>query len=475
MRSISGLSVLLLAGSEVFALSGTVKDNKGAAVEGATVFLASDTTVRQTTNASGAFTINKSVSIRSGETAFGGAQAVSGLAFMDGRLRFTLASPARSGAIALFTGDGRRLSSTPLGPVGAGRQEASLPALEPGLYVLRLTLDDYSGIARLVHTGGKGDFLLPAADGASDALGAAPDAPAFLRKSASAAVVDTLKVRKTGFATAKSPVASYDQTGIAVVLNPDTGGVPALPPISDYSANGPFTVVEEKNVGPGSAYTIYRPEPLGANGFLHAPMIYGHGINGQVTSFANFLKNVASHGFVIIGCNVLTGGPNSAANNTAMTNGLNWILQQHTTAGSKYQGKLLVKRASSMGYSVGGTAAVDIGGHEAILTVVSIHGHISTATLRGTLLQTSGTRDNVGLPMQQQTFTNSKVQTFLGTVTNADHGYISQNNGGVQRPAIVAWLRYWIYNDAGGKNYFYGNDCVMCKAPWENPQRKNWQ
>jgi predicted dienelactone hydrolase len=204
-------------------------------------------------------------------------------------------------------------------------------------------------------------------------------------------------------------------------------------------------------------------------------MIYGHGIGGQVTSFANFLKNVASHGFVIIGVNVLNGGPNSPANNTAMTNGLNWLLQQNTTAGSKYQGKLLVKRASSMGYSVGGTAAVDIGGHEAIITVVSIHGHISTATLHGTLLQTSGTRDNVGLPMQQQTFTNSKVQTFLGTVTNADHGYIQQNNGGVQRPAIVAWLRYWIYNDAGGRNYFYGNDCVMCKAPWENPQRKNWQ
>jgi len=32
-----------------------------------------------------------------------------------------------------------------------------------------------------------------------------------------------------------------------------------------------------------------------------------------------------------------------------------------------------------------------------------------------------------------------------------------------------------IYNDAGGRRYFYGNDCVMCAAPWTNPQRKNWQ
>jgi hypothetical protein len=106
--------------------------------------------------------------------------------------------------------------------------------------------------------------------------------------------------------------------------------------------------------------------------------------------------------------------------------------------------------------------------------VVSIHGHISKAALHGTLLQTTGTRDNVGLPMQQQTFANSKVQTFLGTVTNADHGYPGKD-GGVQRPAILAWLRYWLYNDTGARHYFYGDDCVMCKAPWENPQRKNWQ
>jgi hypothetical protein len=91
------------------------------------------------------------------------------------------------------------------------------------------------------------------------------------------------------------------------------------------------------------------------------------------------------------------------------------------------------------------------------------------------MLQTSGTKDTVGLPMQQKTYDQSKVQTFLGTVSNADHGYIQADNGGVQRPAIVAWMRYWIYNDAGGKKYFYGNDCVMCTAPWTNPQRKNWQ
>jgi dienelactone hydrolase len=449
------VGALFLIGAEAFALSGTVKDTQGVAIAGATVSLVSDTLARATTDATGAFKIERPVSIGPG-----GESRVAGL-------HLSMPSAIASGTLSLFSLRGDREAEVPLGPLAAGSHRVELPPLAPGMYSLRMTLGPYSASATLVHAG-TSTFLMGA-----DRAGAA--GPALVLRRQSAAAVDSLRVRKTGFVAAKVPVESYAQEGIAVVLAADTGGITPLPPITDYSAAGPFATVVEANVGPNNAYTIFRPEPLGANGFIHAPMIYGHGIGGQVSGFSNFLRNVASHGFVIIGCNILNGGPNSPANNTAMTTGLNWLLQQNATAGSKFQGKLAVKRASSMGYSVGGTAAVDIGGHEAIITVVSIHGHISTATLHGTLLQTSGTKDNVGLPMQQQTFANSKVQTFLGTVTNADHGYISQNNGGAERPAIVAWLRYWIYNDTGARNYFYGNDCVMCKAPWENPQRKLWQ
>ena len=76
--------------------------------------------------------------------------------------------------------------------------------------------------------------------------------------------------------------------------------------------------------------------------------------------------------------------------------------------------------------------------------------------------------------MQQYTFDNSQVQKpSWNGVRGADHGYIQTTvggvPGGVQTPAIVAWLRYWIYNDAGGRRYFEGNACVMCAAPWTNP------
>ena len=164
----------------------------------------------------------------------------------------------------------------------------------------------------------------------------------------------------------------------------------------------------DSKVGPNGGYTVYRPAKLGENAFMHAPIIFGPGIGQQVTVHATMLTNFASHGFVVVGTPVLNGGPGDAANLKSMKDGLDWILQQNTAQGSVYLGKLDVKRAVSMGYSVGGTSAVQLGGHEAVATTVSIHGHKAMAALHGPLLQTTGTKDTVGLPLQQQTYATSR-------------------------------------------------------------------
>jgi hypothetical protein len=247
-----------------------------------------------------------------------------------------------------------------------------------------------------------------------------------------------------------------------------------LPAVTDYSAAGPFATTTENNTGPDGKCVIYRPKTLGEDGFLHAPIVFGPGIGMQASQLSGLLLSFASHGYVVIGTGVLNGGPNDPQNKAAMQNALDWMVEQNGKAGT-YQGKLAVKCAISMGYSVGGTAAVEIGGHDAVATTVSIHGHVASSAMHGPLLQTSGDKDTVGRPMQQQTFDKSQVQTFFGTVGGADHGYIQSNNGGVQRPAIIAWMRYWINGDTGGRKYFWGDDCVCCTSPWIDPKRKNWE
>jgi hypothetical protein len=177
----------------------------------------------------------------------------------------------------------------------------------------------------------------------------------------------------------------------------------------------------------------------------------------------------------------LDGAPGDPVTRMRMTDGLDWIIEQNSTAGSVFEGMLAVTRAVAMGYSVGGTGAVEIGGHEAIATVVSIHGHGAEGDLHGPLLLIGGTDDsmNDGMSWLAPTYEASQVQTFFSLVVGADHFYIQGSAGGVpggvETPAIVAWLRYWIYNDQGASNYFDGDDCVMCDSPWTNPQRKNWQ
>jgi len=246
-----------------------------------------------------------------------------------------------------------------------------------------------------------------------------------------------------------------------------------LPPITDYSEEGPFATTSTPNAGPGGDYTIFRPEPLGEDGFLHSPLIWGPGILTQVSSYTALLTNIASHGFVVVAVNSLSAGPGAEANRTPMLDGLEWIIAQNDEPGV-FQGKLDVNRAVSMGYSIGGTAAVQVGAHPSVITTVSIHGHSATSELHGPMLQTTGTQDSVGLPLQQDTYDASEVQTFLATLDGASHTYILGSGGGEQRPAIVAWLRLWVYGDEGARGFFHGDDCTLCVDPWTNPQRKNW-
>src|SRR5690606_887161 len=104
-----------------------------------------------------------------------------------------------------------------------------------------------------------------------------------------------------------------------------------LPPVDNYSDFGPFATVAEDNTGPDGTYTIVRPETLGEDGFLHAPIIFGPGIGGPVASMMGLLERIASHGFVIIG-RQLDGGPGNAENNRRMIAGLDWLIEQNTMA-----------------------------------------------------------------------------------------------------------------------------------------------
>jgi dienelactone hydrolase len=250
---------------------------------------------------------------------------------------------------------------------------------------------------------------------------------------------------------------------------PGPGGG-SLPPISDYGAAGPFATTIVENTGPDGNYTIYRPATLGDNGFRHPIATWGNGIVTDPSWYPELLGTIASHGFVVVASN------SSTVDSDLMTAGLDWLIAQNNTAGV-FQGKLDPARAVSIGYSLGGGAAVDTGSHPNVIATVSFHGLQGGAEwLHGPLLLFTGTEDWFvsADAFVTPTYERSSVQTFYATLTGADHLYPLGDAGDERAPAI-AWLRLWVYGDQGARAYFYGDNCKLCQSPWVNVQRKNWR
>jgi dienelactone hydrolase len=242
-----------------------------------------------------------------------------------------------------------------------------------------------------------------------------------------------------------------------------------LPPITDYTQKGPFMTTMTSNTGPDSKFTIFRPEPLGANGFVHSPIIFGPGIITTPSNYRTLLDHLASHGFVTICANSLTGGPNDPGNLDAMKMGLDWIIAQNTQAGV-FQGKLAVDRAITMGYSIGATASVQLSSHKAIMTTVAIHGHNTMGDPHGPIWLLTGSMDVI-----------DDVRTTLATLEEAPAimtalpiGHLDVltelSASGRYIAPITAWLRYWVNGDQEAKRIFWGADCQICKSPWLMPE-----
>jgi hypothetical protein len=250
---------------------------------------------------------------------------------------------------------------------------------------------------------------------------------------------------------------------------------PALPAVEDFGARGPFDVTVVNDTGPDGLYTLFRPATLGANGFKHPPASWGNGIYTTPAVYAELLSTIASHGFVVVGSN------STMVNAGLMTAGLDWLLAQNDAPG-EFQNQLATSCAVTIGYSLGGGAAVGSGNHPDVITTVSFHGLQGPAeSLSGPLLLVTSTNDGFvtksgfAQPCYDR---SSKVPTLMATLevneppSTGGH-LIPLNDAGPERAPAVAWLRYWVYGDQTAKGWFFGDDCVVCRSPWTDVQREN--
>src|SRR5262245_35219673 len=136
-----------------------------------------------------------------------------------------------------------------------------------------------------------------------------------------------------------------------------------------------------------------------------------------------------------------------------------------------------------MAYSIASTASVQLSSHEAILTTVVIHGHRTMGDPHGPVLMITGTSDVIG-DMRATLTTLEEAPAVLVALPIGHLDVPTELPLGIpflapQAPVsattryaapITAWLRYWIYGDQGGKHFFWGDNCDMCKSPWIPPE-----
>ncbi len=218
--------------------------------------------------------------------------------------------------------------------------------------------------------------------------------------------------------------------------------------------------------GPGGNYTIVRPTTLGEGGFLHPPVAWGNGLATTPSLYVELLQNVASNGFVVIA------NPGTGSDPQVVRQGLEWLIEQNGSG--EFAGKLAVDCAGTIGYSMGGGAAVGSGSHPAVKAIVSIHGLQDAADrASGPILLTTSEGDTFVTKsgFVEPCYARSTVQpTILASHAGGDH-LDPLNTGGEDAEPAIAWLRYWIYGDQAQRAWFFGDDCTLCS--WPDFRRKN--
>src|SRR5262249_5209399 len=117
--------------------------------------------------------------------------------------------------------------------------------------------------------------------------------------------------------------------------------------------------------------------------------------------YQKLLKHVASHGFVVIGCN------DTQAERACLNDGMDWLVKQNTEDGP-LKGKLDTSREVTIGYSWGGGAAIDTADRPNVRATFSLHGMPP---------RVDGAFDKMHAPLLLTTSTGDNFVTASGYVT----------------------------------------------------------
>jgi hypothetical protein len=253
-----------------------------------------------------------------------------------------------------------------------------------------------------------------------------------------------------------------------------------FPKISDFTTDGPFTATS----GDVSSVqcTIFRPSMLGANGCLNPVIVWGNGTTNSPSSYTALFNHFATQGFIVAAADT-----SNAGSGMEMLTCLKYILDQNTTSGSPYQGKIDTNHIASSGYSQGGAGCLAAGEDPRFTTVLAVSPYVvislgsydpsmDAAKQIHPLFMISGSADTIA-PInnnQQPIFDQAPVPLFWGTHAGSTHLEVLGNGGAYAGP-MTAWFRWKLMNDPSARDWFEKPPCTLCTtAGWTVQTNSKW-
>jgi len=253
-----------------------------------------------------------------------------------------------------------------------------------------------------------------------------------------------------------------------MAVPPAPMGPPGTWPAADPAKKGPLAVTTETMVGPGMAFTMYRPMMLTQR---HPVITWGNGTGTTPPTYRSGLELYASHGFIVIASNSMNVGQGTPP---PMLDGVTWVLAQDMTEGSPLFGKVDRERIGATGHSQGAFATSRAGMDPRIKTIAPIQSLGGSRGFHGPVLGICGTMDAtvpcsgnlrsyMGIADQPAMY----AESLAATHTN----WMFSLGGGAINPIWIvtnAWFRVHLMDDKALRPMFYGADCSVCKdtATW---------
>ncbi|MFG3556212.1 cellulose binding domain-containing protein [Micromonospora sp. NPDC047557] len=251
----------------------------------------------------------------------------------------------------------------------------------------------------------------------------------------------------------------------------------ATPADAAVGGSGPYPADYETSASLAN-HTIFRPQTLPSE---RLPIVvWGNGgCSANGLSQGNFLREIASHGFLAIA----NGAPNGSGSTTSqmLTQSIDWAVAENSRQGSKYFNKLDTTKVAVAGFSCGGLEAYAVSADPRVTTTgIFSSGLLNDADdyqlrrLTKPIAYFIGGPSDIAYPNAMDDWGKlpTGLPAFMGNLNVGHGGTYDQANGGEFGRVAVLYLKWRLKGDTTAGANFVGPDCGLCRSQW-TVQQKN--